>query len=136
MEERRRRFWEVLLAHYRHELEERQSPAMVSMLGFFHGEERALEDKRLAERGHVYMLEGGRLRTKAIDKLVPSDAPHLMAELEANEAMAEEHSFVEGGATVTRMPGGATTFVHPHYEDATGHLRERWRELKGTWSGW
>lgn len=135
MDERRRRFWEDLLAHYRHELEERQSPAMVSMLGFFHGEEHALEDKRLAERGHVYMLEGGRLRTKAIDELVPSDAPHLMAELEANEAMAGEHSFVEGGATVTRMPGGAT-FVHPHYEDATGHLRERWRELKGTWSGW
>ena len=135
MDERRRRFWEDLLAHYRQELRERQSPAMVSMLGLFHGEERALEDKRLAERGRVYMLVGGRLRTKPIDELVPSDAPHLMAELEANQAMAEEHSFAEGGATVTRMPGGAT-FVHPHYEDATGHLRERWRELRGTWSGW
>ncbi len=106
MDERRRRFWEDLLAHYRQVLRERQSPAMVSMLGLFHGEERALEDKRLAERGRVYMLEGGMLRTKPIDELVPSDAPHLMAELEANQAMAEEHSFAEGGATVTRMPGG------------------------------
>ena len=134
MDERRRRFWWDLLAHYLRELEERQSPAMVSMLGLFHGEEHALEDKRLAEMGHVYMLEGGRLRTKPIDELAPSDAPHLMAELEANQAMAEEHSFAEGGATVTRMPGGAT-FVHPPYEDATGHLRERWREPKGRWSG-
>jgi hypothetical protein len=64
--------------------------------------------------------------------LQPSDAPYLMAELEANEAMAEEHSVVEGEATVTQMPGGAT-FTHPHYEDATKHLRERWRELKETW---
>ena len=106
MDERRRRFWEDLLAHYRQELRERQSPAMVSMLGLFHGEERALEDKRLAEGGRIYMLVGGRLRTKPIDELVPSDAPYLMAELEANQAMAEEHSFAEGGATVTRMPGG------------------------------
>jgi len=79
---------------------------MVSMLGLLHGEERAPEDKRLAERGRVYMLVGGRLRTKPIDELVPSDAPYLMAELEANQAMAEEHSFAEGGPTVTRMPGG------------------------------
>jgi hypothetical protein len=28
---------------------------------------------------------------------------------------------------------GKGTFTHPHYEDATHHLRERWRELKGTW---
>ncbi len=53
MDERRRRFWEDLLAHCRQELRERQSPAMVSMLGLFHGEERALEDKRLAERGRA-----------------------------------------------------------------------------------
>jgi hypothetical protein len=52
-DQERRRFWEDLLAYYRRELEERQSPAMVSMLGFFHGEEQALEDKRLAEGGHV-----------------------------------------------------------------------------------
>ena len=90
MDERRRRFWEDLLAHCRQELRERQSPAMVSMLGLFHGEERAPEDKRLAERGRVYMLVGGRLRTKPIDELVPSDAPYLMAELEANQAMCQK----------------------------------------------
>ena len=113
MDERQRRFWEDLLAHYRRELKERQSPAMVSMLGLFHGEEHALEDKRLAKRGRVYMLEGGRLRTKPIDELVPSDAPQLMAELEANQAMAEEHSFAEGAATVTQMPGGRPSSTRP-----------------------
>ncbi len=128
----RRRFWEDLLAYYRQELEERQRPAMVSMLGFFHGEEQAREDKRLAERGYVYLLDGGKLRTKHIDRLDPSDAPYLMAELEANQAMAEEHSAAEGEATVTEVPGGAT-FTHPHYEDATEHLRERWRKLKEGW---
>ena len=86
------------------------------------------------EATSTYWL-GASLGPKHIDQLNPSDAPYLMAELEANQAMAEEHSFAEGGATVTRMPGGKT-FVHPHYEDATGHLRERWRELRGTWSGW
>ncbi len=131
-DQEQRRFWEDLLAYYRRELEERQSPAMVSMLGFFHGEERALEDKRLAERGYVYLLYGGKLRTKHIDRLAPSDTPHLMAELEANQAMAEEHSVAEGEATVTEIPGGAT-FTHPHYEDATEHLRERWRKLKEGW---
>ena len=128
----RRRFWEDLLTYYRRELDERQHPAMVSLLGFFHGEEQALEDKRLAEGGYVYLLDGGKLRTKHIDRLAPSDAPHLMAELEANQAMAEEHSAAEGEATVTEIPGGAT-FTHPHYEDAAEHLRERWRKLKEGW---
>ncbi len=132
MDQEQRRFWEDLLAYYRQELQERQSPAMVSMLGFFHGEEQAQEDKRLAEGGYVYLLKGGKLRTKHIDELNPSDAPYLMAELEANQAMAEEHSVAEAGATVTQMPGGAT-YTHPHYEDATRRLRERWRGLKGTW---
>ncbi len=132
MDEEQRRFWEDLLAYYRQELKERQSPAMVSMLGFFHGEEQALEDKRLAEEGRVYLLKGGSRLTKPIDELDPSEAPYLMAELEANEAMAQEHSVAEGEATVTQMPGGAT-FTHPHYEDATHHLREQWRELKGRW---
>ena len=132
MDEEQRRFWDDLLAYYRQELRERQSPAMVSMLGFFHGEAQALQDKRLAEEGHVYLLKGGRLLTKRIDELNPSDAPYLMAELEANEAMVEEHSVAEGDVTMTEVPGKGT-FTHPHYEDATHHLRERWRELKGTW---
>lgn len=132
MDQEQRRFWDDLLAYYRQELEERRSPAMVSMLGFFHGEEQALEDKRLAEEGRVYLLKGGRRLTKPIDELDPSDAPYLIAELEANEAMAQEHSVANGEETVTEMPGGAT-FTHPHYEDATKHLRERWRELKETW---
>lgn len=132
MDEEQRQFWDDLLAYYRQELQERQSPAMVSMLGFFHGEEQALQDKRLAEGGYVYLLERGKLRTKHIDQLDPSDAPYLMAELEANQAMAEEHSAAEGEATVTQMPGGAT-FTHPHYDDATKHLRERWRNLKEAW---
>ncbi len=135
MDQEQRRFWADLLAYYRQELEERQNPAMVSMLGFFHGEEQALEDKRLAERGYVYLQKSGKLRTKHIEQLTPSDAPYLMAELEANQAMAEEHSVAEEGVTVTEMPGGAT-FTHPHYEDATKHLRERWRKLKGTWDTW
>ena len=132
MDQEQQRFWDDLLAYYRQELQERQRPAMVSMLGFFHGEEQALEDKRLAEEGRVYLLKGGKLLTKRIDELDPSAAPYLMAELEANEAMAQEHSAAEGEATVTQMPGG-TTFTHPHYEDATKHLRERWRKLKETW---
>jgi hypothetical protein len=132
MDLEQRRFWNDLLAYYRQELQERQSPAMVSMLGFFHGQERALEDKRLAESGYVYLLVRGKLRTKHIDQLDPSDAPYLMAELEANQAMAEEHSAADGEQTVTEFPGGAT-FAHPHYEDATKHLRERWRNLKETW---
>lgn len=132
MDREQRQFWEDLLAYYRQELEERRHPAMVSMLSFFHGEERALEDKRMAEEGRVYLLKDGRLRTKRIDDLGPADAPYLMAELEANEAMAEEHSVAEGEATRTEMPGGAT-FTHPHYEDASHHLRERWRALKETW---
>ena len=132
MDQEQQRFWDDLLAYYRQELQERQSPAMVSMLGFFHGKEQALEDKRLAEEGRVYLLKGGKLLTKRIDELDPSAAPYLMAELEANEAMAQEHSAAEGEATVTQMPGG-TTFTHPHYEDATKHLRERWRKLKETW---
>jgi hypothetical protein len=105
---------------------------MVSMLGFFHGEQQALRDKRLAERGYVYLLERGELRTKHLDQLKPSDAPYLMAELEANQAMAEEHSAAAGEQTVTEMPGGAT-FTHPHYDDATKDLRERWRNLKEMW---
>ena len=132
MDQEQRRFWEDLLAYYRQELQERQSPAMVSMLGFFHGENQALEDKRLAERGYVYLLDRGRLRTKHIDQLNPSDVPYLMAELEANQAMAEEHSAADGEQTITEFPGGAT-FTHPHYEDATKHLREQWRNLKETW---
>lgn len=132
MDLEQRRFWDDLLAYYRQELQERQSPAMVSMLGFFHGEERALQDKRLAEEGRVYLLKGGKLLTKHIDELDPSDAPYLMAELEANQAMAEEHSAAVGEETVTELPGGAT-LTHPHYEDATKHLRNRWRELKQTW---
>lgn len=132
MDQEQQRFWAELLAYYRQELEERQSPAMVSMLGFFHGEQHALEDKRLAERGYVYLLKRGKLSAKHIDQLVPSDAPYLMAELEANQAMAEEHSVVEQEATVTQIPGGAT-FTHPHYEDATTHLRSRWHSLKAAW---
>ncbi len=132
MDQEQRQFWEDLLAYYRQELEERQNPAMVSMLGFFHGQEQALEDKRLAEERHVYLLNNGRRLTKPIDELNPSDAPYLMAELEANQAMAEEHSSADGEETVTQVPGGAT-FTHPHYEDTTEHLRERWRELKEGW---
>jgi hypothetical protein len=132
MNQEQRQFWNDLLAYYRQELQERQSPAMVSMLGFFHGEAQALEDKRLAEEGCVYLLKDGKLLTKRIDDLSPSDAPYLMAELERNQAMAEEHSAANGEETVTEMPGGAT-FTHPHYEDATKHLRERWRNLKETW---
>jgi hypothetical protein len=132
MDQEQRRFWNDLLAYYRQELQERQSPAMVSMLGFLHGEERALQDKRLAARGHVYLLDRGKLRIKLIDQLDPSDAPYLMAELEANQAMAEEHSAVDDEQTVTQFPGGAT-FTHPHYEDATEHLRKQWRNLKETW---
>ena len=132
MNESQLRFWDDLLAYNRQELRERQCPAMVSMLSFFHGEEQALEDKRLAEGGYVYLLVRGKLRIKHIDKLNPSDAPYLMAELEANQAMAEEHSVTEDRVTVTVMPGGAT-FTHPHYEDATRHLRERWRKLQGEW---
>ena len=132
MDKEQRRFWDDLLAYYRQELKERQHPAMVSMLGFFHGEKRALEDKRLAEEGRVYLLKGGKLLTKRIDDLKPSDAPYLMAELEANEAMVEEHSVAEGDITTTQVPGRGA-FTHPHYEDATHDLRERWRELKGTW---
>lgn len=132
MDQEQRRFWEDLLAYYRQELKERQSPTMVSMLGFFYGEEQALEDRRLAEEGHVYLLKGGRRLTKPIDELDPSDASYLMAELEANQAMAEEHSAPEGEETITQLPGGAT-FTHPHYEDATEHLRERWHELKEGW---
>lgn len=133
MDQEQQRFWVGLLAYYRQELEERQSPAMVSMLGFFHGEQHALEDKRLAERGYVYLLKRGKFSAKHIDQLVPSDAPYLMAELEANQAMAEEHSVVEQEATVTQMPGGAT-FTHPHYEDATRHLRNQWHSLKAAWA--
>ena len=132
MDKVQRRFWDDLLAYYRQELKERQHPAMVSMLGFFHGEKQALEDKRLAEEGRVYLLKGGKLLTKRIDDLNPSDAPYLMAELEANEAMVEEHSVAKGDMTVTEIPGGGT-FTHPHYEDATLHLRKRWGELRGTW---
>jgi hypothetical protein len=132
MDQEQRQFWDDLLAYYRQELQERQSPAMVSMLGFFHGEEQALEDKHLAEEGRVYLLKDGKLLTKRIDDLRPSDAPYLMAELERNQAMAEEHSAADGEVTVTEIPGGAT-FTHPHYEDATKHLRERWRELNGAW---
>src|SRR5919202_1382808 len=112
MNEELRQFWDELLAYYRQELQERQNPAMVSMLGFFHGEERALEDKRLAEQGRVYLLKGGRRLTKPIDELNPSDAPYLMAELEANEAMVEEHSVAEGEVTMTEVPGKGT-FTHP-----------------------
>ena len=133
MDQQQRPFWDDLLAYYRQELRERQSPAMVSMLGFFHGEAQALEDKRLAEEGCVYLLKDGKLLTKRIDDLSPSDAPYLMAELERNQAMAEEHSAADGEETVTEIPGGAT-FTHPHYEDATKHLRERWRNLKETWN--
>jgi hypothetical protein len=132
MDQEQRQFWDDLLAYYRQELQERQSPAMVSMLGFFHGEAQALEDKRLAEEGCVYLLKDGKLLTKHIDDLSPSDAPYLMAELERNQAMAEEHSAADGEETVTEIPGGAT-FTHPHYEDTTKHLRERWRNLKETW---
>ena len=98
MDQEQQRLWDDLLAYYRQELQERQTPAMVSMLGFFHGKEQALEDKRLAERGYVYLLKRGKLRTKHIDQLNPSDVPYLMAELEANEAMAQEHSTTEGEA--------------------------------------
>jgi hypothetical protein len=132
MDEEQRQFWDDLLAYYRQDLQERQSPAMVSMLRFFHGEEQALEDKRLAEEGRVYLLKDGKLLTKRIDDLSPSDVPYLMAELERNQAMAEEHSAGDGEETVTELPGG-TTFTHPHYEDATKDLRERWRNLKETW---
>ncbi|MEJ7815211.1 MAG: hypothetical protein WKF53_08540 [Rubrobacter sp.] len=133
MNEDQLRFWHELLAYYHRELQERQSPAMVSMLAFFHSEEHARQDKRLAELGHVYLLKDGKLTTRRIGELHPSDAPHMMAELEATQAMGEEHSVTEDRVTVTVMPGGAT-FTHPHYEDATGHLRTRWRELKATWA--
>ena len=132
VDEEQRLFWYDLLAYYREELEERQSPVMVSMLGFFHGEEQARKDRSLAEEGYVYLLKRGRLGTRRIGELDPSDAPYMMAELEASQALAEEFSVAEGEETVTEMPGGAT-FTHPHYEDATRHLRERWRELKGSW---
>lgn len=132
MDRQQRQFWDDLLSYYRHELQVRQSPTMVSMLSFIHGEEQALEDKRLAEEGRVYLLKAGKLLTKHIDELDPADAPYLMAELEANQAMAEEHSVADGEETVTQLPGGAI-LTHPHYEDATKLLRERWRDLKGRW---
>ena len=103
---------------------------MVSMPGFFHGEDHAFEGKRLAEEGRVYLLKDGELRTKRLDELSPSDAPHPTAGLEANEARAGEHSTTEDDALVTEMPGGATL---SHHEDASRHLRERWRGLKGAW---
>lgn len=64
MDREQRRFWDDLLAYYRQELQERQSPAMISMVGFFHGEEQALEDKRLAVEGRVYLLKDAKLLTK------------------------------------------------------------------------
>lgn len=106
MDRQQRQFWDDLLSYYRHELQVRQSPTMVSMLSFIHGEEQALEDKRLAEEGRVYLLKAGKLLTKHIDELDPADAPYLMAELEANQAMAEEHSVADGEETVTQLPGG------------------------------
>ncbi len=132
MDREQREFWEDLLAYYRQELKERQDPAMVSLLGIFRGSEHALKDRCLAEKGYVYLLKDGRLHAKRIDELRPPDAPYLMAEIEAGQALAGEHSTVEGEVTVTRVPGGAT-FTHPHYEDASGHLRERWGRLRKTW---
>jgi hypothetical protein len=132
MNEQQRRFWRDLLAYYREELQERQQPAMVSMLGFFHGEEQASQDRRLAEAGYVYLLKASKLRVKRIDDVSPHDAPYLMAELEANQVMAEEHSTVRGDETVTEVPAGGV-FSHPHYEDATLLLRRQWHELESTW---
>lgn len=133
MNKEQRKFWEDLLHYYHQEIEERQHPATISMLTFFHGEEHAFEDKRLAEEGYVYLLKDGRLRTKRVDDLRPEDAPYLMAELEATQALAGEHSTVEDQVTVTEIPGGAT-LTYPHYEDASSSLRKRWSELRATWS--
>ena len=132
MDKEQREFWEDLLAYYRQELKERQDPAMVSLLGIFRGPEHALKDKRLAEKGYVYLLKDGRLHAKRFEELRPPDAPYLMAEIEAGQALAGEHSAVEGDVTVTEVPGGAT-FTHPHFEDASGHLREKWERLRDTW---
>lgn len=132
MDRDQRQFWEDLLAYYRQELKERQDPAMVSLLGIFRGSEHALKDKRLAEEGYVYLLKDGELHAKRFAELNPADAPYLMAEIEAGQALAGEHSTVEGDVTVTEVPGGGT-FTHPHYEDASGHLRERWERLRSTW---
>ena len=71
MNEDELRFWHELLAYYHRELEERQSPAMVSMLAFFHGEEHARQDKRLAELSHVYLLKDGKLTTRCKASSIP-----------------------------------------------------------------
>jgi hypothetical protein len=97
---------------------------MVSMLAFFHEEEQALKDKRLGERCYIYLLKRGKLRTKHIDQFNLSDAPYLVSELEANQAMSAEHLAADGEETVTELPGGAA-FTPSHYEDATKHLRAR-----------
>jgi hypothetical protein len=87
---------------------------MVSMLAVFHEEKQALKDKRLGEGGYIYLLKRAKLRTKHIDQLNPSDAPYLVSELEANQAMSEEHSAADGEATVTELPGGAA-FTQPRH---------------------
>jgi hypothetical protein len=61
----------------------------------------------------------------------PPARPRPYGPLERNQAMAEEHSRVDGEHTETEVPGGAN-FTHPHYEDSTERLREWWHELKET----
>lgn len=136
--EEQRLFFEELLAYLRGELEARKDPEgveqrvrMFASLAGEAGRYWALEDKRLAEQGLVYLARRGKKYLKHVDELTLADVPDIMAEMEATVAVSGE--YVESDGVVLIFEYGGHKLTTPDVGDPGAPLRARWRELKSEW---
>jgi hypothetical protein len=138
LSEEQQHFFEELLAYLRDELEARKDPEateqrarMFASLAGEAGKAQVLEDKRLAEKGFVYLFEEGKRCTKRIEELHPFDVPAVLAEMERTVAVSEE--YIESDGTIYVIEYGGRKLVTPDPGDPSAPLRVRWRELKEGW---
>ena len=136
--EEQQRFFEELLAYLRDERKARkdleateQRVRMFASLAGEVGKAQVLEDKRLAEKGFVYLFEEGKRRTKRIEELHPFDVPAILAEMERTVAVSDE--YIESDGTVYVIEYGGRKLVTSDPGDPSAPLRIRWRELKEWW---
>ena len=138
LSEEQQHFFEELLAYLRDELKARKNPEateqrvrMFASLAGEAGKARVLEDKRLAEKGFVYLFEEGKRCTKRIEELHPFDVSAVLAEMERTVAVSDE--YIESDGTIYVIEYGGRKLVTPDPGDPSAPLRVRWRELKEGW---
>jgi hypothetical protein len=137
---KQRAFFGELLSFLRADLEARKGRDLAQMMGWHDPADKEFsdQDRDLAARGFVYLQTKDRERLyKHISKLTLADAPAIMAELEANEAVGSEHlEHFEDGVSAMRLPDtGRVIFLSDASYDDTPlrKLIENWSELRAEW---